>query len=81
MIGAPHDRFGQAVAAVVQPRPGAALALGELDAHLRTKVAGYKAPRGYWLVDEVMRQPSGKADYPAARRYAAEHADGMRAPR
>ncbi|MET8422914.1 AMP-binding protein [Nocardia sp. NPDC004860] len=81
VIGIPHDRFGQAVAAVVQPRPGAALALGELDAHLRTRIAGYKAPRGYWLVDEVMRQPSGKANYPAAKRYAAEHAEGMRSPR
>ncbi|MGW4117186.1 acyl-CoA synthetase [Nocardia sp. NPDC004711] len=81
VIGIPHDRFGQAVAAVVQPRPGAALALGELDAHLRTMIAGYKAPRGYWLVDQVMRQPSGKANYPAAKRYAAEHAEEMRSPR
>ncbi|GAM44735.1 fatty-acyl-CoA synthase [Nocardia seriolae] len=81
VIGVPHERFGQAVAALVQPRPNAALALDELDAHLRTKVAGHKAPRGYWLVDEVMRQPSGKADYPAAKRYAAERAEAMRAPR
>ncbi|MTE11223.1 acyl-CoA synthetase [Nocardia aurantiaca] len=80
VIGIPNERFGQAVAAVVQPRPGAALALDELDAHLRTKIAGYKAPRGYWLVEEVMRQPSGKANYPAAKRYAAAHADAMRVP-
>ncbi|WP_040803126.1 acyl-CoA synthetase [Nocardia concava] len=81
VIGIPDVRFGQAVAAVVQPRPGVELALAELDGHLRTKVAGYKAPRGYWLVEEVMRQPSGKANYPAAKRYAAEHADTMRVPR
>ncbi|MFE4460828.1 acyl-CoA synthetase [Nocardia tengchongensis] len=81
VIGIPDERFGQAVAAVAQPRPGAVLDLAELDAHLRTKVAGYKAPRGYWLVDAVMRQPSGKANYPAAKRYASEHTDEMRSPR
>ncbi|AYF73282.1 acyl-CoA synthetase [Nocardia yunnanensis] len=81
VIGIPNERFGQSVAAVVQPRPGATLTLTELDAHVRTKVAGYKAPRGYWLVDTVMRQPSGKANYPAAKRYAAEHGADMRVPR
>ncbi|MEC3955368.1 acyl-CoA synthetase [Nocardia sp. CDC153] len=81
VIGIPHDRFGQSVAAVIQPRPGAELVLGDIDRHVRAKIAGYKAPRGYWLVTEVMRQPSGKANYPAAKRYAAEHPDEMSIPR
>ncbi|MFC4377720.1 acyl-CoA synthetase [Nocardia halotolerans] len=74
VIGIEDERFGQAVAAVVQPRSSSALDLADLDGHVRTKVAGYKAPRVYWIVDEMMRQPSGKADYPAAKKYAAEHA-------
>ncbi|MFE5289433.1 acyl-CoA synthetase [Nocardia sp. NPDC056611] len=81
VIGIPHERFGQAVAAVVQPRTSTAIDLAELDAHVRTKVAGYKAPRGYWLVGTVMRQPSGKANYPAAKRFAAAHPEDLRAPR
>lgn len=80
VIGIADERFGQGVAAVVQPRTGSNLDLAEVDAHVRTKVAGYKAPRGYWLVTEVMRQPSGKANYAAAKRCAAEHADAARSP-
>jgi fatty-acyl-CoA synthase len=34
-----------------------------LDAHVRTRVAGYKAPRHIVLVDAVVRSPSGKPDY------------------
>lgn len=81
VIGIKDERYGQAVAAVVQPRPGATLDLAHVDAHVRTKVAGYKAPRSYWIVDRIMRQPSGKANYPAAKKYAAEHADLAKPPR
>ncbi|MEV0245775.1 acyl-CoA synthetase [Nocardia sp. NPDC050712] len=75
VIGVSDPRFGQAVAALVQARPGAVLDLAQLDGHIRVTVAGYKAPRTYWIVEEMMRQPSGKADYPAAKRYAAEHSE------
>ncbi|GGN71986.1 acyl-CoA synthetase [Nocardia rhizosphaerihabitans] len=81
VIGVKDERFGQAVAALVQPRSGSTLDLAGLDAHVRTKVAGYKAPRTYWIVDEMMRQPSGKANYPAAKKYAADHADLARQAR
>ncbi|MEU4600257.1 acyl-CoA synthetase [Nocardia sp. NPDC023988] len=81
VIGLKDDRYGQTVAAIIQPRSGATIDLTELDAHARTKIAGYKAPRSYWTVDEMMRQPSGKANYPAAKKYAAEHADEAASPR
>ncbi|MEV0059991.1 acyl-CoA synthetase [Nocardia sp. NPDC050718] len=81
VIGIEDARFGQAVAALIQLRPGLDLDPARLDAHVRTKVAGYKAPRAYWIVDEMMRQPSGKANYPAAKKYAADHADHARPAR
>ncbi|MFF2556719.1 acyl-CoA synthetase [Nocardia sp. NPDC058058] len=81
VIGIPDERFGQGVAAVLQARPGVTLDLRAIDAHIRTKVAGYKAPRGYWIVPEVTRQPSGKANYAAAKKYVAAHANDMRTPR
>ncbi|GIF38535.1 acyl-CoA synthetase [Actinoplanes xinjiangensis] len=73
VIGAADDRLGQRVVALVQPRPEAALDLGELDTHVRQRIAGYKAPRGVWLVDRISRTISGKADYRWAHSYVKEH--------
>ncbi|MPY96415.1 MAG: AMP-binding protein [Actinophytocola sp.] len=75
VVGVPDERYGERVGALVQPREGASLDTAALDAHVRTKIAGYKVPRSYWLVPEVHRQPSGKPDYPWAKSYAEEHAD------
>ncbi|MCV7379777.1 acyl-CoA synthetase [Mycobacterium alsense] len=63
VVGVPDPRYGQHVAAVVQPRPGARPSLAELDSFVRSEIAGYKVPRSLWLVDEVKRSPAGKPDY------------------
>ncbi|MGH7290483.1 MAG: AMP-binding enzyme, partial [Myxococcota bacterium] len=63
VVGVPDPRFGQHVAAVVQPREGARPTLAELDAFVRSEIAGYKVPRSLWYVDEVKRSPAGKPDY------------------
>jgi 3-oxocholest-4-en-26-oate---CoA ligase len=63
VVGVPDPRYGQRVAAVVHPRPGTRPSLAELDAFVRTEIAGYKVPRCLWLVDEIKRSPAGKPDY------------------
>ena len=63
VVGVPDPRFGQHVAAVVQPREGARPTLADLDAFVRSEIAGYKVPRSLWYVDEVKRSPAGKPDY------------------
>ncbi|MCV6980366.1 acyl-CoA synthetase [Mycolicibacterium pulveris] len=63
VVGVPDPRFGQHVAAVIQPREGARPTLAELDAFVRNEIAGYKVPRSIWFVDEVKRSPAGKPDY------------------
>jgi len=63
VVGVPDPRFGQHVAAVVQPREGARPGLAELDSFVRSEIAGYKVPRSLWFVDEVKRSPAGKPDY------------------
>ena len=67
VVGVPDERWGQAVAAVVEPRPGEQPTLEELAEHCRTRLASYKAPRSLHLVTEMPRQPSGKPDYRRAR--------------
>jgi 3-oxocholest-4-en-26-oate---CoA ligase len=64
VCGAPDERWGQTVAAIVQPRTGhAPPSLEELQEHCRAFVAGYKVPRRLHVVDAVERSPSGKPDY------------------
>ncbi|MFI1968781.1 acyl-CoA synthetase [Streptomyces cinnamoneus] len=71
VTGVPDPRWGQRVAAVVQPREGAdPPSLTALQAHCRARLAGYKVPRTLVLTDRVQRSPSGKADYRWARAVA-----------
>jgi acyl-CoA synthetase (AMP-forming)/AMP-acid ligase II len=70
VVGVPDERWGQKVAAVVQPRPGRRPTLEELVTHSRKHIAGYKVPRKLRLVDAIVRSPSGKPDYPWARKQA-----------
>ena len=77
VIGVPDALLGQRVAALIQPRPGAALDLGALQEHVRRQLAGYKVPRSIWLAEAIRRTVSGKADYAWAREYAATHAPAL----
>jgi acyl-CoA synthetase (AMP-forming)/AMP-acid ligase II len=70
VVGVPDERWGQRVAAVVQPRDGETPSVDDLAAHCRDYVAGYKVPKEVHLVPEVVRSPSGKPDYPWAAKVA-----------
>lgn len=67
VVGLADERFGQRVAAVVAPRPGATVTLERLTEYCRGRLAGYKLPRQITLVDEVRRTAVGKSDYRWAR--------------
>ncbi|MGH2784664.1 MAG: AMP-binding enzyme, partial [Actinomycetota bacterium] len=71
VVGVPDERWGERVAAVIQPREGASPTLESIQEHCRTLIAGYKVPREIHLVDQMVRHPSGKPDYPWARGVAA----------
>ena len=72
VVGTPDPRWGERVVAVVKPRPGQRPTLEEIQSFCRTRMAGYKVPRHVVLVDEVLRFPSGKADYRWARDQAGQ---------
>jgi acyl-CoA synthetase (AMP-forming)/AMP-acid ligase II len=81
VAGAPDERFGNRVAAVIQLRPDSnadsgvagsgAAADRPTDAELvefcRTRLSGYKVPRVLVRVESMRRSPSGKPDYPWAK--------------
>ncbi|MFD4178295.1 acyl-CoA synthetase [Streptomyces anulatus] len=72
VAGVPDERWGNRVAAVVQLRENtAALTLDAVQAHCRTRLAGYKIPRALVVADRIQRSPSGKADYRWAKAVAA----------
>ena len=72
VVGAPDERFGERVVAVVAPRADTPEpTLDALQQHARTHLAGYKVPRDLVLVEAIERSPSGKPDYRWARELAA----------
>ncbi len=72
VVGVPDERWGERVVALVALRPDAGLDVDALGDHLRLMVAGYKTPRAYVRVDEVLRSASGKPDYRWARAHAID---------
>jgi fatty-acyl-CoA synthase len=63
VAGRPSERWGQEVVAVVQLRDGVTVTEDELAAECRKHIARYKHPKAFVFVDQVLRSPSGKADY------------------
>jgi acyl-CoA synthetase (AMP-forming)/AMP-acid ligase II len=73
VTGVPDERFGQRVTALLQIRSEAtAPTLEEIAEHCQTRVSRYKVPRLMFVVPEIRRSPSGKADYPWAAKVAKE---------
>ncbi|HEX8802882.1 MAG TPA: acyl-CoA synthetase [Acidimicrobiales bacterium] len=75
-VGIPDEKFGEAVAAVVEVADGATLDADEVIAHVRTKLAAYKAPKQVFVVSTIGRAPNGKVDYKRLKTVAAEQLAG-----
>jgi len=60
VIGVPHGDLGEAVVAVVVPRPGAAPAAADILAALATRLAGFKRPKAVLFADTLPRNTMGK---------------------
>ena len=70
VAGRPSERWGNEVVAVVRLREGAAPDEAALLAEAERHIARYKLPKAFVFVDEVVRSPSGKADYRWAKQMA-----------
>jgi acyl-CoA synthetase (AMP-forming)/AMP-acid ligase II len=62
VVGAPDERWGEAVCAVVVPAADAAVTLDAVQDCVRSSLAGYKVPRRLVLVPELPVLASGKVD-------------------
>jgi long-chain acyl-CoA synthetase len=60
VIGIPDEKFGEEVVAVVAPKPGEEIDVGELQAFVKERVAAYKYPRKIEVVKELPKGPTGK---------------------
>jgi 3-oxocholest-4-en-26-oate---CoA ligase len=68
VVGIPDARFGERICAVVEAEPSAPEpTLEEMAAHVKSRLAAYKAPRELVMTPSIGRAPNGKVDYKASR--------------
>ncbi len=72
VVGVPDEKFGEAITAVVELAPGTELDEPMLIAHVKAKLASYKAPKRVLQVETIGRAPNGKVDYRRHRRHAED---------
>jgi fatty-acyl-CoA synthase len=71
-VGVPDEKFGEAITAVVEPEPGADIDAGDVIAHVKGKLAAFKAPKHVVVVDTIGRAPNAKVDYKRLKALATE---------
>jgi acyl-CoA synthetase (AMP-forming)/AMP-acid ligase II len=60
VVGIPDPKWGEAVLAAVELRPGAELDVEQLLAHCRSRLGGLKTPKSIAIVDRLPRSSVGK---------------------
>jgi len=63
VVGRPSQRWGQEVVGLVRLREGRQASAGQLIDDCGKHLARYKLPKDILFLDEIVRSPSGKADY------------------
>ncbi|MFP8874911.1 MAG: AMP-binding protein, partial [Myxococcota bacterium] len=75
VCGRPSERWGQEVVAIVRLREGQTTTEAELLDECGKHLARYKFPKEFLFREEIVRSPSGKADYRWAKAQVTGAAD------
>ncbi|GAB2991777.1 long-chain fatty acid--CoA ligase [Streptomyces pseudoechinosporeus] len=67
VIGVPDEKWGEAVVAYVQPRPGSTVDSSALKALCARSLTGYKRPTAFFVVEAIAKNAVGKIDKASLR--------------
>ena len=73
VVGLPHERWTEAITAVVVAQPGATVDEAEVIAATKQHIAGFKAPKAVIVVDQLPRTSTGKIQKNLVRKQFADH--------
>jgi acyl-CoA synthetase (AMP-forming)/AMP-acid ligase II len=68
VIGVPHQRWSEAITAVIVPRQGEKIDQGVLLTKLRERLSPYKCPKGIIITDALPKTSTGKIQKAALRK-------------
>jgi acyl-CoA synthetase (AMP-forming)/AMP-acid ligase II len=68
VIGVPHEKWGEAVTAIVVLGEGQSLTAEKVIAHCKIRLGGVKAPKTVEFHSEIPKTPAGKVDKKALRK-------------
>jgi long-chain acyl-CoA synthetase len=73
VVGLPHERWTEAITAVVVPKSGETIDPEELRVAMKAHLDGYKIPKAVIVVDELPKTSTGKIQKNKVREAFVEH--------
>ena len=73
IVGLPHERWTEAITAVVVAKPGSAIDPDALVTDMRSHIASFKLPKSVIVVDELPKTSTGKIQKNVLRKQFASH--------
>ena len=76
VVGLPHERWSEAITAVVVPKPGERIDTEDLRLRLKDRLDGYKVPKAVIVTGELPRTSTGKIQKNLVRDQHSGHYGG-----
>jgi acyl-CoA synthetase (AMP-forming)/AMP-acid ligase II len=73
VVGLPHEKWGEAITAVVVPKPGHRIVEDETLARLRAQLSPFKCPKAVITVDALPKTATGKIQKVEVRKRFADY--------